>query len=195
MSLVRLLMVRISVILITFLSLEHVGAEILGNIDFRKRSDPNNYEVSFCARESPGESGLPGHAFVVFSYDNHQGRSFLAIGHSPSEESLKTALGVEVGGLLKKEKYSAIVRNCFLVKLDQESYEKGYTLTRPTLEKLGLVKQSKDNLTYFSYKLAAQDCVTFIQDVAGEIGLKVAQREGFSNFPMRYIKKFWELNR
>ena len=167
----------------------------LGELNLRIRSETEDYRILFCARTSPDVGGLPGHAFVSFTKKENDSQLYLlSIGHSPNSASLQAALGIEVGGMLVEENYSAISQECFTVLVNVEQFEKGLSRTKSVLTRLGLQQANKQPIVFMAWQLAVKDCVTFVQSVAKSIGLKTPPRSGLDNFPIRYIRKLAEKN-
>lgn len=164
-------------------------------LDLRNRSENTSYEVGFCARDSDRSSGLPGHAFVVFSEVPTTGeRKFLAVGHSPAGKQLGTALGAPVSGFLEEETYTAATQTCLRVLVNSDQYQAAYQMTRPVLERIGLLPPSNDRPVVMTYELLEADCVSFAASVAETLDLTVPDRSGLENLPIRFVQALKDQN-
>jgi hypothetical protein len=185
-----------------------VSPSIAQQIDLRIRSDHtgDQYEVGFCGRPSPpGEKiphTLPGHAFVMFSHWSTSGkRTFLSIGHtiSPGTSRVEAAwsfFGSPVSGYLSEERYTSVRQKCLTAKVNKREYDMAYSLTKSPLEKLGLYLKGSPVLE--AYTLGANDCLSFIIDVAktlqaAGLSLKVPGREK-TELPLTYIQRLIDMN-
>lgn len=190
---------RVLLLTVLMVSLQPALAQE-ATVDKRIRSEPANYEISFCARPSPGATGLPGHAFVTFSQVIGQTaggadkRSFVSLGRSTDESGFDVIHGKSVKGFISEENYSHEKQRCLVVLVNQEAYESAFALTRPLLERLGIANQSYAGRVYSNYDLGENDCVTFVMEVASIVGIEVLDRDGFDNFPMKYLEALREAN-
>jgi hypothetical protein len=170
-------------------------------VDLSTKSDSTgDYDIAFCARPSPDTTGKPGHAFVAFSHRAADGtRDFFAIGHTVGVSTSPVSAtwsywGAPIPGRLKEERYTAIKQSCLDAKVDRKDYDNGIALTEDPLVKLGLSRPG--NTVFESYKLGADDCMTFMISVANSLkakGLKVPKR-GSVELPMEYMRRFIDSN-
>lgn len=170
--------------------------------DLRTLSDAaGETEVSFCARPSPNDFGLPGHAFVAFSEQpTGKTRIFRAVGHTvaPTAGPIASAFtyfsGGSVAGQQAEERYSHIKQACLTVKVDRAVYQAALNAARPTLTAVGVpdvVAASAER-----YTLNGNDCVDFaikVAQVIKPVGLKVPARDA-TDTPMSYLKKLIAAN-
>jgi hypothetical protein len=162
-----------------------VGIAVAKEIDLRTMSDQTgDYDIAFCARPTPDATGKPGHAFVAFSHQLPNGeRDFLAIGHTVGADvtPAKAAwsyFGSPASGLLKEERYTAIKQNCLDAQVNKKDYDRARAFTANPLAQLGIAPA--DGVVLEAYKLGADDCMTFLIDVATSLkasGLTVPQRK------------------
>lgn len=167
-------------------------------IDLATMSEAGGYEISFCARPSPA-TNKPGHAFVAFSKEaGNDNREFLSIGHTVGAGTSAAAatwsyFGSAVPGVLKEEVYTSIRQNCLTTKVNSADYAAAKALTVSPLAKMGI---GAGGPVIEAYKLGANDCMTFLIDVAQTLaprGLKVPAR-GATELPMDYIQRFIAAN-
>lgn len=165
--------IGVLVVVIHLLAASHSSAR--DQIDLRHRSGPEVHEIGFCANED----SITGHAFISLSKrDEVSGRrTYLAIGHVP-ESQKKTLLGSVPGGV-EEEVYTSRTQDCFFVLVDREPFQRVETH----------VEQSRHR----EYYLLIDDCVVFVQEVAGIVGIKVAERASGIT-PMGYIAALQRLN-
>lgn len=170
--------------------------------DLRTMSDASGEtEISFCARPSPNDFGLPGHAFVAFSEKPTAGaRVFRAVGHTvatsagPVSSAFTYFSGGSVAGQQAEERYTHIKQACLALKVDRAVYQSALAAARPTLTTLGIpdaVAASAER-----YTLNGNDCIDFVIKVAQPIklaGLKVPTR-GATDTPMSFLKKLVAAN-
>ena len=170
-------------------------------LDLSTRSDPSGiYNVAFCARPSPDTTGKPGHAFVSYSHQGLDGdRDFLAIGHTVAAgtgaiSATWSYFGDQVSGRLKEEVYTSIKQNCLDVQVNQEDFARARALANSPLTALGL--SDPEGSVLQAYKLGADDCMTFLIDVANTLksaGLKVPSR-GSRELPEAYVARLVSAN-
>jgi hypothetical protein len=152
-------------------------------------SDRRHYVV-FCAR-----GGLPGHAYLLLGWTDASSTTHHceAIGYYPRKEiSYLTALKslwTQVPGELADEHVRGRIakEDCRLVVwLNSEQYR--------------AVKYKATCWQMQGYQVGARDCVSFTQEVAIMLGLKIPARRFFPNcaqdpiFPKPYIRKLADLN-
>lgn len=165
-------------------------------IDLSTRTDPAGiFQIGFCARPSPNTvKNWPGHAFVSFSHQKPTGqRDFVAIGHTvtagvTTAQGIWSAVGTPVSGVLKEENYTSAMQNCLVVKVDKDDYDRAFELTKSPLQKMGLV--STGGSVIEAYKLRADDCMTFMIDIANTLsrkGIVVPERRA-TELPMDYMR-------
>lgn len=173
------------------------------DVDLRTMSEASGvYDVAFCARPSPDQSGKPGHAFVAFSHKPLDAdRDFLAIGLTVTAGVTPTSAilswfywGSPVSGRLKEERYTDIRQKCLNVGVDKQDYDRARALTDDPLQKLGVTQAP--GIVFETYKLGEEDCMTFLTAVARKLeakGLKVPQR-GNTELPMHFVLRFIDAN-
>lgn len=172
------------------------------SLDLRNLSDESGeYEIGFCSRPSPNTiKNLPGHAFVSFSaYLSNGNRTFKSIGHTIQENTslLSTTwsyFGDSVVGYLSEEKYTSIEESCLLVKVNKTDYEKALLLTTNPLQTMGLA--SNDAPVLEAYSLGANDCMSFMIDVARAIESKgfIVPDRNAGELPLDYIGRLIDAN-
>ena len=158
-------------------------------------------EVGFCSRPSPDKTGMPGHAFVIFSAQKPGGgRDFRAIGHtiaagtSTAAAALTYFGGAPVAGKQMEERYTSIKQNCLAVKVDRSAYDNALAAVQPTLTALGM--PADVGASAESYSLKDNDCIAFAEKVANSLksqGLKVPARDA-TDTPASWIKKLIAAN-
>lgn len=178
-----------------------VGNVAAKELDLRTMSDQTGeYNVAFCARPSPDATGKPGHAFVSYSHVLPGGdREFLSIGHTVAAgvtppSAIWSYFGSSVSGLLKEELYTSIRQNCLDVQVNKVDYDRARALASSPLSLLGIVPA--DGIVLEAYKLGADDCMTFLIDVANSLrskGLKVPARHT-GELPMPYVQRLSDAN-
>lgn len=170
-------------------------------VDLRKRTDAaGSYEISFCARPSPGRTGLPGHAFVAFSHvEPGKPRVFRAVGHTTSASAAKTVLtyggAIGVPGRLAEERYTAVRENCLVAKVNDSDYRRALGRTQPVFRRWGI--GSADDPVLATYSLGDKDCMDFMLQVAQDLrapALKLPRR-GAAEFPLPYLRRLIDANR
>ncbi len=140
-------------------------AEVVSQIDARKTpSDPVQYHVVLCARESPG--GGSGHAFVVWiEHDPRSGRTqSTGYGFYPGYDRVVVRLFVGKGRLVDETTKAAstdpaLLTHRLIVSVDRETF----LSTKAVKEKW--------EQTEYSFNLLGHNCNHFAHDVAREIGL------------------------
>lgn len=168
-------------------------------LDLRNQSDASGeYSISLCARPSPGPAGLPGHAFVTYSFKPANGeRRIASIGFTTAAGTLKGVLSYSAflatpAGYLGEEKYSSINENCLIALVNESEFNQAMSLAKPFANLPGL-----DSLTYLGvYSLTSNDCITFTSSVAKTLetrGLKVPAR-AVADTPPVYLRKLIEAN-
>jgi len=170
-------------------------------VDLRTMSDPTGeYNVAFCSRPSPDTTGKPGHAFVSYSHVLPGGnREFLAIGHTVGADvtpakAIWSYFSDPVSGLLKEELYTSIRQRCLDVQVDKSDYDRARARASNALALLGIVPA--DAIVLEAYKLGAEDCMTFLIDVANSLkskGLNVPARQA-GELPMPYVQRLSDAN-
>lgn len=157
------------------------------------------YEISFCARPSPEAFGFPGHAFVVFSSGDGTGQTYTALGLTvaPDQSPIDAAVsyfGVGIPGVLAEERYSHVRQTCLTLRVNKLSYDRAMAGTRPLLEQLGIA--STTGPVRESYRLGANDCMSFVARVAAILavdGLVVPERRA-AELPIGYIGRLKAAN-
>lgn len=170
--------------------------------DLRTLSDASGEtEVSFCARPSPNDFGLPGHAFVAFS-EKPTGklRIFRAVGHTiaptagPVASGFTYFSGGSVAGQQAEERYTHVKQACLTLQVDRMVYQSALAAARPTLTAVGVPDAVAASVE--RYTLNGNDCIDFAMKVAQVIkpaGLNVPAR-GAIDTPMSYLQKLIAAN-
>ncbi|MCK5779117.1 MAG: hypothetical protein KAH11_10020 [Rhodospirillales bacterium] len=168
-------------------------------IDLRNRSEEKDYRIGFCARKTPDTMfGLPNHAFVVFSTYDSGGNllSLRSAGWSPQPGTMKkAATRKKVNGYFSPELQSSASQNCFTVKVNSDKFKaaESHLDSAP----LSLSESEFPDLTsgkfYFSYRLLEADCISFVSNVARELGLTAPARG--AALPIEYIDELYGANR
>jgi hypothetical protein len=177
-----------------------IGNAWAKELNLRTMSEVGEYNVAFCARPSPDATGKPGHAFVSYSrVVSGDDREFLAIGHTVGADvapaiAVWSYFGSPVSGLLKEERYTSIRQNCLDVKLNKSDYDQARALASNPLALLGIIPA--DRIVLEAYKLGADDCMTFVIDVANSLkskGLHVPPRHT-GELPTPYVQRLSDAN-
>ena len=149
-------------------------------------SDGSTYEIGFCARERDAEGKGPGHAFVVLrSFAGGKETEFMSAGFAPPKSK-----PVHGQGVIGPENYSDATQKCLVAETSSATYSKAksYIASQTEFEFAGVSVERTEG-----YFVAINDCVTFMQSVANQIGLKVpARKEGW--YPAQYIKAMMTAN-
>lgn len=160
--------------------------------------DGGNREISICARPSPDNLGLPGHAFIAFSETTKDGkRSFRAIGHTAFSvgEALLSYTGlVTAEGALVDEKYTSIKQQCLTLQVNKSDYDKAYGVTVQPLKNMGIEFDEAKPIQK-AYSLGAEDCVGFLTTQVNFFASKVVVPPRKSGeLPLDYIRRFIDSN-
>ncbi len=167
-------------------------------IDLRNQSEVGSYEISFCARPSPG-GGLPGHAFVSFSASQPgQKRDFISVGHTVSASNktvsnIWSAMGGPVDGLITEERYTSAMERCLRTMVKKMTYDYLRLEAADPLAKMGLAVGLP---VVQGYKLGSEDCITFAIGIAKQLeplGLRIPAR-ATADLPAGYILKLIRAN-
>lgn len=170
-------------------------------IDLRRMTEASGeYQISFCARPSPGASGLPGHAFVAFSkrtpggdWTFHSIGKTIAAGTTPVDAAW-SYFGSPVSGLLKPEVHTSALQTCLTASVSSKDYHAAEALAENPLARYGL-GLSSDPVFEF-YKLGTEDCISFVIDVASILkaaGLKAPTRHALDT-PVEYVEALIQVN-
>lgn len=165
-------------------------------IDLRNQSDASGeYSISLCARPSPGPAGLPGHAFVAYSFlpASGQNRQFLAVGFT-TDAAVKGLLSfnaalAEPPGYLGEELFTHVKEKCLVLLVNKAGFDRAYA-------KLTVQVPGFGNLKYLAvYRLTQNDCVTFMTGVASLFApqVKVPPRKA-TDLPLDYLRKVIDAN-
>lgn len=168
-------------------------------IDLRSQTDADGeYSISLCTRPSPTPGGIPGHAFVAYSYlpAATKNRQFVALGFT-TDSTVKGVLSykgvfAEPSGFLDEEKFTHVREQCLVLLVSKEDFERAYAQSHPFAK----LPAFKDVKYAANYKLAENDCVTFMSTVATgfiQKGIKVPARRG-TEFPATYLRRIIEAN-
>ena len=188
-----------------------VGAFVVGSdawagphksIDLRQQTDASGHEysISFCARPSPAPApaGVPGHAFVAYA-KKPKGQNtyqYLAVGLQP-ESAVSGLLSYSAWypnpvGYLGEELFTHANEACLVAHVSEADFNQAYLKAKPFA-----------NLPVFTdvkyltrYELTANDCITFMTDVAKGFqskGLKVPQRQT-TELPLTYLRRLVDAN-
>jgi hypothetical protein len=169
-------------------------------LDLRNQTDATGeFSVSLCARPSPGPAGIPGHAFVAYSYLPASGgrRQFLALGFTTAASPVQgllsfSSLLAEPEGFLGEEKFSHVKEQCLVLLVNKAEFDRAYAVALP----YGAVPAFKDVRYAARYSLASNDCVTFAVRVAQLFaagGLKVPERK-LTDTPAAYLRRLVDAN-
>ena len=165
-----------------------------GTIDMRNQSEPGDgdHRIHFCARSSPGKSGLPGHAFVAYSYiDAGNEHHYYALGSQPNgSNSLADLWG---GGHLRAEVMTFDSQACYEVLVNKATYEVAWAHAKNPLTALGIVDQANAFAVLRSYRLGSDDCRHFMGEVAAAIGLRLPDFSTLRS-PSAYVASLWQVN-
>lgn len=170
-------------------------------IDLRNKTDVDGgvREVSFCARPTPGNVGLPGHAFVTFALIKKDGEIiFRSIGHtvfSIGAAIMSYDAIIPASGALKLEYYTSTKQECLTVQINKDEYESVYASVTQPLLSLG-IKFDETLPVGMAYTLAVDDCVQFVVSIADKFvskGLKSPKRNS-NELPFPYIRRLIDSN-
>jgi hypothetical protein len=165
-------------------------------IDLRTMSDPaGDHSISLCARTSP-TGNVPGHAFVVYSIKPPgKDRRILSLGFTTSSGPAKAVLSYKgwlttADGYLGEERYTSINEECLVVHIDKSVFDQAWNLAYPLASIPGLA----DLRLTAAYTLSANDCMTFMSNVASALkGVKVPFR-GETELPLAYVRRLIDAN-
>lgn len=206
-----------------FLGFALVFFGFVSQADGQNGQAPNQVVNKVLSRESNGgakayltfasETGLIGHAFITLSFDDPQSRACkvdAALGLYPNQEKKNRLLALQEkvpGGLLSDlTKNGSLPSNAttrLIVPLTNEEFE--------------IIKLKVGAFADRDYALMDQDCITFCEEVAQTLGLKVPDRKmlfekwrkalrreigkdaesrtkDFEAFPVYFIRMLDELN-
>lgn len=169
-----------------------VGHSLAGpsrELSKRKAGSTSRKFVMFCARTSPGSTGLPGHAFILLG-DAPEGTEAgpIAItrgaGFYPKDKAdtgkafLKRVPGKVVDDYLKGAVSPEQCR--LMVRLEEADYQKVVKLV--------------DGYGADGYNLFGNSCVNMVKEVAVAIDLKAPSDIGANNIPEVFLRKLVESN-
>jgi hypothetical protein len=148
--------------------------------DLRKPGSKSSYAVAFVAR-----AGVPGHAFVIFGFDDPAKQACVVEGFGFYPVSAaKAAFGSVPGKIVDeyRDKTGVWKAGTYLVVLvERELFDRAEAVRKKWAA-------GKD------YRLLAADCVTFQSEVAKVLGLKTPNRTD-AQLPTHFAEKLRELNR
>lgn len=144
--------------------------------------------VAFLARESPGETGLPGHSFVGFGVELDNGLTVYEnlVGFYPSGGSYEivkatySAVSGELKSIIEDVSWSVEHR----VSPSETQYDAAKSVVSRWLQ---------DKPKYNLFANDGKNCSVFAAEVAEAIGLTVPDGPG-SKFPLDYISELKALN-
>lgn len=161
-------------------------------VDKRIRTEPLDYRIGFCSRLSDGNI-LPTHAFVIYTRaEPGQSADFmLATGWAPAAGKKFTTNAVV--GAFSEEILTDRSQNCLPVLVNSEAWQAALDAARAVdFEEVfeGDIDQLAERFSV--YRLLENDCITFVQSIAGQIGLKVPDRG--AKRPVDYIPELAKAN-
>lgn len=165
-------------------------------MDLRTMTDPaGEFSVSLCTRPSP-TGDIPGHAFVVYAHKPPTGnRKVLAIGFTTTSGPMKAALSYNgwltaADGHLGEERFTHMKEKCLVTLVDKQAFDKAWSVSHPFASVPGLA-----TLVWSAdYRLAENDCMTFMINVAKTLpSVKVPSR-GAAELPRPYLRRLIEAN-
>jgi hypothetical protein len=153
-----------------------------GFVDLRRDSSTPAFYITFCASLATNPHGFPGHSYVVWSRTpswNQQNAD--AIGFVPrySRDQIASVF-TYVPGLMVPGASEGNMANLdsLTVVVDKEKYEETLAL-----------REQWDATTF---RAGLHDCVSFMDSIAEDVGLKVPSRK-FS-YPQDHLKQLKALN-
>jgi len=153
----------------------------LVHVDKRNASSSTHYFVSFCSRESPNWTKLPGHCYMAWETQVDGGpRIGAAFGFSPVTGGFGLIVGP--GDILPEtvSTGSSTDQDCTVeAEVDQSIYNQTETL-----------RESKRNSTFV---LGNSDCVDFCNQTARVIGLNIPASTTLMR-PDTYISQLYDTN-
>lgn len=163
------------------------------DISIANRSEmTGKYEVGFCGR--PSEKGIPTHAFVMLTHTDPSGNiTMKSIGHTAADKvnAVLSWFGDPAEGFLEAEKFTHQKQMCLNVGVDLDQYAKVLAHTESALEEFGF--DTKNTNIIRSYKLGEKDCLSYVIDIAKDLGIKTPDR-GKYQLPYSYIKELVKIN-
>ena len=153
--------------------------------DIRRDHRTDGLHVVFCARESPGATGFPGHAYVVLQRDDEDAKACVieAFGFQPANEREKGIIRAVSGTVVEpyvKDYKKALPGVCRLIlKVDHSQYE--------------AVEAVRKKWTDKDYILTGPNCVDFADDAAKALNLTCPKRSR-TQLPQSYIRRLTEQN-
>lgn len=165
-------------------------------MDLRTMADAaGEFSVSLCTRPSP-TGDIPGHAFVVYAHKPPTGnRKVLAIGFTTTSGAAKAALSYNgwltvADGHLGEERFTHMKENCLVTLVDKKVFDKAWSIAHPFASVPGL-----ETLVWTSdYRLAENDCMTFMTDVAKSLPSVKVPARGAAELPRPYLRRLIEAN-
>ena len=174
------------VLIIGFLvSTSSLADEISKVRDIRKDRKSEGLFIVFCARESPGLNGFPGHAYVIKAQDDpiKQVCSIAAFGFQPANPGDHGIVSSVPGAVV-------------------EPYVKDYDKPLPGVCRLVLqvdraqfdaVERIRNHWSERQYRLTGANCIDFADDTAKALELTRPDRSVIQR-PHAYIRKLMEKN-
>lgn len=141
----------------------------------------DKYFVAFCA-----DGGVPGHAFISIGRESSSSSSSINDGvwglyPSSSSQGAKSFVIGAVPGYLKDD-FLRNVDYVLSVEVGKDDYDR--------------VKSTINKWKNKNYELLENDCLSFVIEVANILSGKITipQRQGFENFPAKYLKNLIDSN-
>jgi len=165
-------------------------------MDLRTMTDPaGEFSVSLCTRPSP-TGNVPGHAFVVYAHKPPTGnRKVLAIGFTTTSGAAKAALSYNgwlsvADGHLGEERFTHMNENCLVTLVDKKVFDNAWAIAHPFASVPGLA-----TLVWTAdYRLAENDCMTFMINVAKTLPSVKVPARGATELPRPYLRRLIEAN-
>jgi hypothetical protein len=153
--------------------------------DIRRDRKTEGFYAVFCARNSPGVTGFPGHAYVVLGRDDEDQRlcAIAAFGFQPADEEdrgIVKAVPGEVAEPYVKDYDKPLPGVCRLIlKVDRSQFD--------------AVDAVRKKWSDREYRLSGPNCIDFADDAAKALNLARPKRSRTQR-PHSYIHQLTEQN-
>lgn len=153
--------------------------------DIRRDGEATGLYIVFCARDSPGAAGLPGHAYVVLQRDDAEAQACVieAFGFQPANEGDKGIVQAVPGLVVEpyvKDHKKPLPGVCRLIlRVDRSQYKAVEVVRRKWTDR--------------EYSLTGANCIDFGDDAARVLGLS-RPRRSVTQRPHSYMRQLTERN-
>jgi hypothetical protein len=153
--------------------------------DIRRDDQAADLYVVFCARDSPGPGGFPGHAYVALQRDDAEAGACVieAFGFQPANEGDKGIVKAVPGSVVEpyvKDHKKPLPGVCRLIlRVDRSQYR--------------AVEAVRRKWTDREYSATGANCIDFADDAARALGLS-RPRRSVTQRPRSYMRQLTERN-